>query len=183
MKRRLFAILSAVSLSCSIAAAALLASRFTPRPVYFSALLTIGDRYDYHVHGSPQGVTLQRHRGIPDPFSAPITLRPWHHELCGFAFFRETQTVVDSLTGTHYGLSYCDNALVPHWVTITMGLVLPLTYLRARHRQREERRRWVSGLCLTCGYDLRGTAERCPECGTVIPAGMRRTRSREGRPG
>ena len=32
-------------------------------------------------------------------------------------------------------------------------------------REIEQDRRLQSGLCLNCGYDLRGSRERCPECG------------------
>ena len=52
---------------------------------------------------------------------------------------------------------------VPYWL-ITMPLALPpLLYLRAKARRS---RRIATNCCPSCGYDLRASAGRCPECGT-----------------
>ena len=52
-------------------------------------------------------------------------------------------------------------AWAPTWLVLSM-FISPLALLTARHIRR--RRSIKSGHC-PCGYDLRATPERCPECG------------------
>jgi hypothetical protein len=55
---------------------------------------------------------------------------------------------------------------VPHWLVALLALVSPATWL-LRYRRRRARR--MQGRCLRCGFDLRASPDRCPECGTPIP--------------
>jgi hypothetical protein len=51
----------------------------------------------------------------------------------------------------------------PVWAPLVIGCVLPAI---SGYRWRRQRRRRLRGWCLACGYDLRASAGRCPECGT-----------------
>jgi hypothetical protein len=55
---------------------------------------------------------------------------------------------------------------LPHWLLAAVLAVLPAAWARRAWRRRGARR---PGHCRTCGYDLRASPDRCPECGT--PAG------------
>ena len=53
---------------------------------------------------------------------------------------------------------------LPHWLIITLAAVWPL-HVGAHRLLR--RHRVAAGTCARCGYDLRATPHRCPECGTI----------------
>jgi hypothetical protein len=52
----------------------------------------------------------------------------------------------------------------PHWSAALLCAVSPALWLSNRRRQR---RRVRDRLCPCCGYDLRATPDRCPECGAL----------------
>lgn len=55
---------------------------------------------------------------------------------------------------------------VPYWMLSTATAVLPALFVAWRLRSFIRRRRLRrSGYCPDCGYDLRATPSRCPECG------------------
>ena len=63
--------------------------------------------------------------------------------------------------------------VVPWWSLATLSLILPAVRALASVRRMRRRRHEKSGLCSACGYDLRATPGRCPECGhQPSPAGM-----------
>jgi hypothetical protein len=58
-------------------------------------------------------------------------------------------------------------ATVPYWWAALATSLMPGLWVACRRRRRPG-----VGMCRSCGYDLRATPGRCPECGTAAATGV-----------
>jgi hypothetical protein len=60
------------------------------------------------------------------------------------------------------------NLIISYWTLLVASAVLTCVTGLPTFRRLRRGRRVARNLCATCGYDLRASPERCPECGTPI---------------
>jgi len=65
---------------------------------------------------------------------------------------------------------YRSYTAIPYWMPLTAAACLPAARLVHRSFRGLRRRLRRAGHCPSCGYDLRATPDRCPECGGTGPA-------------
>jgi len=70
----------------------------------------------------------------------------------------------------------------PDWLLCLLLVMLPArSYIARCLRWLRLRRHHNMGFCAKCGYDLRASKDRCPECGTPIPSEVEATAAQKSR--
>jgi hypothetical protein len=88
---------------------------------------------------------------------------PAHH-LLGFGWEEQTNLVPPTGGGTPTPVTFgFFRFVIPIWAIWVLLGILPFRWIRCRVRDGHR----GQGLCDHCGYDLRATPTRCPECGAI----------------
>ena len=111
-------------------------------------------------YGTPKG---ERHVSVPgvEFFSRPAQVIP-----------APSPPLAGDQPGTYLGdatLTGWRYVGVSWWLLAAVASILPARWAWRWRRERRAKR-LGQNLCVRCGYDLRGTPDRCPECGTIAPA-------------
>ena len=181
MMRRVFKLASAVSVGCLVVAVALWIDSFNR---YYGAVYLPDHPRSVEVYAVRGAAAVSSVDGLVDGTGAedPARLRCSVVDLqpdvvrvfdefgfangrfgeLGFHFIRYSTPPTYNTTAEKQRI-----VVLPMWFAALVLAVLPAVSLR---RGYVRRRRRAKGHCISCGYDLRASTDRCPECGTPIPA-------------
>ncbi|HEX8915174.1 MAG TPA: hypothetical protein VF796_22675 [Humisphaera sp.] len=170
MPRRLFTLLSAISLTLCIAS-----TGAWIRTTAFGLF----DDFEYTYPSATGSVWLAHGRVYVCRMTAaapwwPPRPQPWSYHASTWEYAEpEGGVTFDALgfgssrtEGNSGGSAYVQTwTVVPLWAVTAATAVLPAAWLAGQVRRWRLDRRARAGFCFACGYDLRASPARCPECG------------------
>jgi hypothetical protein len=119
--------------------------------------------------GATQTVWTSTFVSYEEYYDLDVTPSPLHVDVWVFVTGRRAMVASARSEGQGYDvrLRYCRYSVlfVPRLLFGTSLGALPLIVMIANQLRRRQDRN--EGVCRVCGYDLRATPERCPECGTI----------------
>lgn len=151
MRRRLFNLAAAVSLLLCVAIGALYIRAFARRDEVHTSIFRrdcLTATFPHHLH------VILAQQASAGAYATSVT-----YSLQQYPSRSKYLQPRLSSTGAYWEIS------IPFWLPLLFGAATPL-WVATRVWQR--RRRAGLGLCPGCGYDLRATPDRCPECGTTV---------------
>jgi len=92
------------------------------------------------------------------------TMRPWH-------FFVLLAFIQYDISTVGFCRHFIQHMPYGHWWHPYFFTIAPLIFTAVvfwRYKADQPYRWQLKGLCQHCGYDLRASKERCPECGNPI---------------
>jgi hypothetical protein len=156
MRRTLLNLLTALSLLVCVAVAALWLRSYVVQDVLISSP---GEPRSINLHSTCGAFVLIRHTNY-----VPPVVRYAREKVAVYA-----STPVMALITFHFGEDRAGGVpwmiVFPQWFVVVVSGALAVSRLRRRRRKR----RGSHAVCPACGYDLRASPGRCPECGTARP--------------
>ena len=128
-----------------------------------------------HLDWDPAFQITSRSNGLHYDFSTPRS-NPWTFNGAFSPALQPKTTVwlrvpgfsaVSTTTSAHWSRGRYVDVTFPLWLVVLLASVLPVVWELRYRRGRRRRARLSKGLCSSCGYDLRATPQRCPECGAL----------------
>jgi len=130
----------------------------------------VDDHWDWSYRGEPKGGLFAVPGGLGLRW---VAVRPGHQAVERSDYFIPVR-VLEAPSNSFF-VGYLDGlpgkivwiGFIRCWLLFALLAVLPSLHVSSTIRSLGRRR---AGHCRRCGYDLRATPDRCPECGAV-PAG------------
>lgn len=182
MRRSLFNLASAVSLLLCVTAVFLWAESYSVNDI-IGWQTPVGLRGGFnrwglktidglcgvqHINADDGPYTERNH--VPQPVSHGLVWESWTIQAADHSIYASgPHNAAGFGWGGHEWANYArfteGYVIFPFWIPTGLTGILPGICL---FRWRRRKRRLSHGQCISCGYDLRASQERCPECGTPI---------------
>jgi hypothetical protein len=108
-------------------------------------------------------IRFQHYASSPHPFIRAY----WYRILNGRqGEFAQTSFGLGNNTPAKTGIERIGPLLgIPAWAIVLIAALLPCIWMMRTRKRRLAKMRLSRSLCVHCGYDLRATPDRCPQCG------------------
>jgi hypothetical protein len=153
LRRRLFASVSVLSLILCLATVGLWVRSYRLHEVWGRASQT------------GPATFLVTGRGTLELYLSAIGSQPagWYH--LSRSVFAPARPLFQASRFTNVDARTTWYIRFPVWLPALLFALAPAWWVVGPWRRRSKRRKL--GLCLNCGYDLRASPDRCPECGSL----------------